>query len=64
LVARYLEGGAAIYRTDSDGAIRISIAPESGVRIARGRDEYRRYWLETPEPSPEYEALAAGAVMR
>jgi competence protein ComEC len=43
VVARYLSAGAAIWRTDRDGAITARLEPQ-GVTVSRYREEQRRYW--------------------
>jgi competence protein ComEC len=43
VMARYLSTGAAAWRTDRDGAVTVTIAT-GGLKVARYRDEERRYW--------------------
>jgi competence protein ComEC len=43
VVARYLEGGARLHRTDADGAIGVSLAA-AGIGFRHERAERRRYW--------------------
>jgi competence protein ComEC len=43
VIERYLSVGAAVWRTDRDGAITVQLAPD-GVTVSRYRDETRRYW--------------------
>jgi competence protein ComEC len=43
VVGRYLTAGAAIWRTDRDGALTARLEPQ-GVTVSRYREERRRYW--------------------
>lgn len=43
VVARYVENGAQIWRTDRDGALRVVLRPDD-VSVAGWRQERRRYW--------------------
>ena len=43
VVARYLRAGAAIWRTDRDGAVTVRLEA-GGATVSRYRDESRRYW--------------------
>jgi len=43
VVARYVENGGQIWRTDRDGALRLALGPD-GVAVAGWRQEERRYW--------------------
>ena len=44
-VARVINAGAEVYRTDQDGAV-ITDIDEDGIRINTWRARYRRYWHE------------------
>jgi len=43
VVARYEAMGTSIWRTDRDGAVRIT-AGEQGLAVSGWRHEHRRYW--------------------
>jgi competence protein ComEC len=43
VVARYLESGARLHRTDADGAVGVSLAA-AGIAFRHERAERRRYW--------------------
>jgi competence protein ComEC len=48
VVTRYQAIDARLFRSDSDGAVLVTIVPEGKIDIARYRGMYRRYWLEAP----------------
>lgn len=43
VVARYVESGARLHRTDADGALRIGLGA-AGISFRHEREERRRYW--------------------
>ena len=43
VVERHAGGSARVWRTDRDGALRLSLAA-GGVDVSAWRDERRRYW--------------------
>ena len=43
VVARYLESGARLHRTDADGAVGVSLG-DAGIGFRHERAERRRYW--------------------
>ena len=43
VVARYVQSGARLHRTDADGAVRVGLA-SAGITFRHERDERRRYW--------------------
>jgi competence protein ComEC len=49
VVTRYRRIGAALYRTDRDGAVLVEMKPDSGITLHRHRFVYRRYWLDAPD---------------
>jgi competence protein ComEC len=48
VVRRYLEIGTTLFRSDTDGAVTVKVAPEGPITIERYRAQYRRYWLDAP----------------
>ncbi len=48
VVARYVAAGAAIRRTDLDGAVSVSFGPGSVPKAEAWRARDRRYWREAP----------------
>jgi competence protein ComEC len=47
VVARYVQGGARLHRTDADGAVMVALGT-AGVAIRHERDQRRRYWQAAP----------------
>ncbi|OHC65785.1 MAG: DNA internalization-related competence protein ComEC/Rec2 [Rhodocyclales bacterium GWA2_65_19] len=43
VVARYVQSGARLHRTDSDGAVRVGLG-SAAVTFSHEREERRRYW--------------------
>jgi competence protein ComEC len=48
VVERWNTAGARTLRTDRDGALLLTIAPQSPIRVDRYRALHRRYWLDAP----------------
>ena len=46
VVERYRQSGARLHRTDSDGALTVSLT-QAGISIRREREVQRRYWHGT-----------------
>ncbi len=47
VVARYVEAGARLHRTDADGAVRVGLGA-AGTSFRHEREERRRYWHARP----------------
>ncbi|MDP2823992.1 MAG: DNA internalization-related competence protein ComEC/Rec2 [Sulfuritalea sp.] len=47
VVARYLQSGARLHRTDADGAVRVALSG-AGTGFRHEREERRRYWHARP----------------
>ena len=43
VVARYVQSGARLHRTDADGAVRVGLG-RAGIAFRHEREERRRYW--------------------
>jgi competence protein ComEC len=64
VLARYRDSGSAMYRTDRDGAVLVSIAPEGPLQVERYRDLHRRYWLDAPLRDERNVALQVEATVQ
>jgi competence protein ComEC len=49
VVARYADAGATMPRTDRQGAITLTLAPDQDVAVVAERERRRRYWFDDPE---------------
>ena len=47
VVARYVQSGARLHRTDSDGAVRVGMS-RAGIGFRHEREVLRRYWHAKP----------------
>jgi competence protein ComEC len=43
VVARYVQSGARLHRTDADGAVRVGLG-SAGIAFRHEREARRRYW--------------------
>jgi competence protein ComEC len=57
VVARYESTGARGYRTDFDGALTFTFAPDASSAPRAEREHDRRYWREAPIREPGMKAL-------
>ncbi|MGZ8155939.1 MAG: DNA internalization-related competence protein ComEC/Rec2 [Burkholderiales bacterium] len=48
VVERWSSTGAALHRTDRDGAVLVAMPTPGRMRVERYRALHRRYWLEAP----------------
>jgi competence protein ComEC len=51
IVARYAAEPVQMLRTDIEGAVTLTFAPETPLRPVSARDQRRRYWMDPPEPA-------------
>jgi competence protein ComEC len=61
VLTRYEDAGSRIYRTDRDGAVRLSVTSEGAISVSPYRAVYKRYW-QTPlvgDPVPDRLDLTA-----
>jgi competence protein ComEC len=62
ILARYEDAGSRIYRTDRDGAVRLSVSSAGDISVTPYRSTYQRYW-QTPlvgDPVPDTADFVAG----
>jgi len=60
IVARYAAASVHMVRTDLEGAVTLTFAPETPLRPVSARDQKRRYWMDSPFPAnPEIESDGA-----
>ena len=55
IVARYEAASVRMIRTDLDGAVTLTFAPDTSLVPISARDQRRRYWMDVPEVLPAME---------